>query len=67
MGAIVTIKVKPGTDIGALQNMLQSKLAKATGEPVQVIINKVETPQIDVNSSIKNPYLEPNTTKPLYT
>jgi hypothetical protein len=47
MGAIVTVKVKPGTDISGLREKIESRLRQETNENVSVIINVTQSPSFD--------------------
>jgi len=59
MGAIVTIKTKPGTNLVGLREKIQKAIADATGEHVNVIISKVEAPRaVEIEDSIQ-PSMKP--------
>ena len=58
MGAIVTVRVQPGTDAAAIQSKLENELTRATGEPVRVIVNIIERSTPQVQTIAGRPYIK---------
>ena len=51
MGAVVTIKIKPGTDITRIRDEIKTKLSQQTGEPVTVYVNVANSPDFAQSST----------------
>jgi len=63
MGAVVTVRTRPGTDVEGLREKIKRALEEATGQQVNVSINVVpitKTPEVPEKIEIALPQLSQN-------
>ncbi len=61
MGAVVTIRTKPGANIRGLRENIQRALQNATGEPVNVVVTVSEvmkTPEVPTKIEVALPTIQ---------